>query len=70
MPKYLRPEEIVHIKEERRKTAPSKNEVYRVLSLLRQFQIHIRKEDIPEFDNVQQLDFWRKQMIKKKLATV
>lgn len=69
MPKYLRPEEIVHIKEERRKTAPSKNEVYRVLSLLRQFQIHIRKEDIPEFDNVQQLDFWRKQMIKKKLAT-
>lgn len=70
MPKYLRPEEIVHIKEERRKTAPSKNEVYRVLSILRQFQIHIRKEDIPEFDNVQQLDFWRKQMIKKKLATV
>lgn len=70
MPKYLRPEEIVHIKEERRKTAPSKNEVYRVLSILRQFQIHIRKEDVPEFDNVQQLDFWRKQMIKKKLATV
>nr|DAZ58672.1 MAG TPA: hypothetical protein [Caudoviricetes sp.] len=70
MPKYLRPEEIVHIKEERRKTAPSKNEVYRVLSILRQFQIHIRKEDIPEFDNVQQLDFWRKQMIKEKLATV
>lgn len=70
MPKYLRPEEIVHIKEERRKTAPSKNEVYRVLSILRQFQIHIHKEDIPEFDNVQQLDFWRKQMIKKKLATV
>lgn len=70
MPKYLKPEEIVHIKEERRKTAPSKNEVYRVLSILRQFQIHIRKEDIPEFDNVQQLDFWRKQMIKKKLATV
>lgn len=70
MPKYLRPEEIVHIKEERRKTAPSKNEVYRVLSILRQFQIHIRKEDIPEFDNVQQLDFWRKQMIEKKLATV
>lgn len=70
MPKYLRPEEIVHIKEERRKTAPSKNEVYRVLSLLRQFQIHIRKEDVPEFNNVQQLDFWRKQMIKKKLATV
>lgn len=70
MPKYLRPEEIVHIKEERRKIAPSKNEVYRVLSILRQFQIHIRKEDIPEFDNVQQLDFWRKQMIKKKLATV
>lgn len=70
MPKYLRPEEIVHIKEEKRKTAPSKNEVYRVLSILRQFQIHIRKEDIPEFDNVQQLDFWRKQMIKEKLATV
>lgn len=70
MPKYLRPEEIVHIKEERRKTAPSKNEVYRVLSILRQFQIHIRKEDIPEFDNVQQLDFWHKQMIKEKLATV
>lgn len=70
MPKYLKPEEIVHINEERRKTAPSKNEVYRVLSILRQFQIHIRKEDIPEFDNVQQLDFWRKQMIKKKLATV
>lgn len=70
MPKYLRPEEIVHIKEERRKTAPSKNEVYRVLSILRQFQIHIRKEDIPEFDNIQQLDFWRKQMIKEKLATV
>ena len=70
MPKYLRPEEIVHIKEERRKTAPSKNEVYRVLSILRQFQIHIRREDVPEFDNIQQLDFWRKQMIKKKLATV
>lgn len=70
MPKYLRPEEIVHIKEERRKTAPSKNEVYRVLSILRQFQIHIRKEDILEFDNIQQLDFWRKQMIKEKLATV
>ena len=50
-----------------RKQPPTEQQVRLCLRVLRDFHIHINKDNIPKFKSVQELELWQKKMIHDKL---
>lgn len=51
-------------KESRRSSKPTKADIRQVRDLLADFCIY---DDVPDFDNVKQLDSWKRKLISDKL---
>lgn len=50
-----------------RKQPPTKQQIRLCIKLLRDFYIHIKEDDIPEFTSVQEMELWKRKMIHNKL---
>lgn len=57
-----------HIRESEniRKSKPTKSDYVKLHSLLRDFAINIPLNDIPEFNSISEMEFWKKTKIKEK----
>ena len=53
--------------ENARKRKPDKKDYKELQSILRDFGIHISLDDLPEFNSISELEFWKKSKIKEKL---
>ena len=59
--------EYIRQNEKARQQPPTQVEVKRVVRFLRDFGISVAKNEIPQFDNIQELELWKKKLIAERL---